>query len=235
MLPFCAASQTVANIQPSVIQFDMAWCPRTDEVVEMTKLMTLFRVGCCIQSAILSPTTVASPELLEKWRKRIATENTFGKECTGIALPEPEQLKVDESREAAKRAETSRAADQFIDETMARRREAPTILRKLNMPDFCRAYGQGLRNQEVPEVGQVDMLSELVVKEAARRGVRFNKEMVLKQRIQIGITECELFASFGEPKEQNRTVSSSSVRVQNVYGSRWYVYTVNGRVSGWQD
>ncbi len=59
--------------------------------------------------------------------------------------------------------------------------------------------------------------------------------------IQIGMSQCALYASWGSADRENRSVGSGGVRIQHVYRSGYryikanYVYTENGRVTSWQD
>lgn len=66
-------------------------------------------------------------------------------------------------------------------------------------------------------------------------------EAIVRQSIRVGMTQCAMYASWGWPDRENRTVSGSGSMVQHVYnaGSRYskpkYIYTVNGIVRSFQD
>lgn len=61
------------------------------------------------------------------------------------------------------------------------------------------------------------------------------------KRIRIGMSRCALYCSWGPCLTENRSVSSSGVFIQHVYGlySQYsrptYVYTVNDKITSWQD
>lgn len=124
-------------------------------------------------------------------------------------------------------------------------------LRKTSKAKICMAYGKVLRGEEINEIGEslgeevfengeslptVDMKIsvKLVKAEALRRKLVFNDSLIRKEKVRIGMSECELYAAWGLPGEQNRTVGSWGVHIQHIYGNS-YVYTENGRVTSWQD
>lgn len=54
------------------------------------------------------------------------------------------------------------------------------------------------------------------------------------RRIFIGMRQCALYATWGKPPRENRSVGSWGVNIQHVYGSS-YVYTRNGVVTSYQN
>lgn len=137
----------------------------------------------------------------------------------------------------------------------ARQKMAPVIwrgaLRKISKDKFCMAYGKILRGEEVNEIDEslgeeaiengeslpaVDMKIsvKLVKAEALRRKLIFNDSLIRKKQVRIGMSECELYAAWGLPSDQNRSVGSWGVHIQHIY-SYAYVYTENGRVTSWQN
>ena len=66
------------------------------------------------------------------------------------------------------------------------------------------------------------------VDEATRRNLLSKKEIdsVNLKEIYVGMRLCALYASWGDPDRENKSVGSWGVRVQHVYG-RNYVYTRN--------
>ena len=88
--------------------------------------------------------------------------------------------------------------------------------------------------------------SEKLFEESVRRGLFSKSEvrLITGRKIELGMSENVLRASWGWPSEVNRTVNSSGVRKQFVYsrynGTRrfdqpTYVYVENGVVTSWQD
>lgn len=134
--------------------------------------------------------------------------------------------------------EKQRLADDAIQEDLARRQElqknAPVILRKMSKDDFCVAYGNAVRDEEIYEIGQFPGLTKLVKLEARRRKLAFNDSIIQKEKIKIGMTECQLYAAWGSPSERNRSVGTWGVHIQHVYSGS-YVYTENGSVTSWQN
>lgn len=57
----------------------------------------------------------------------------------------------------------------------------------------------------------------------------------IKQRlINIGMSEAALVCSWGLPNRVNTSTGSWGTKKQWVYGGGQYVYTSNGRITGWQ-
>lgn len=118
-----------------------------------------------------------------------------------------------------------------------RRKNAPKELTKLSSMEFCALYGHTIRNESVsPDFDFNDnaTLKRFVVKEKDRRKLRINNDLVIKEKIRIGASQCDLYASWGEPNSENRSVGRWGVHIQHIYDSN-YVYTENGVISSWQD
>lgn len=134
------------------------------------------------------------------------------------------------------------ATSEFENEMIERRRmdeerrraEAPNILKAMSKDKICVAYGSALREGKVDGIGSLPEMPKLMKKELARRKLKLDDSLVRKSALRIGISECQLYASWGLPEDQNRTVGGWGVHIQRVYGSG-YVYTENGKVTSWQD
>ena len=110
------------------------------------------------------------------------------------------------------------------------------VLRELSKNNFCIALGQSLRGEWIYGVGDFAYVAPLVKAEAARRKLSINnKSLITGKKIKTGMSECELYASWGLPDSQHRSVGSWGVHTQNIYVGGNYVYTENGRVTSWQD
>lgn len=72
--------------------------------------------------------------------------------------------------------------------------------------------------------------------EARRRELFTQKEIdsLQPRKIYIGMRKCAMYAAWGEPERENRSVGSWGVRIQHVYG-RQYVYTSDGVITSFQD
>lgn len=64
-------------------------------------------------------------------------------------------------------------------------------------------------------------------------------DLVKNKQIQRGMSLCAMYASWGVPYKENRSVGRWGTHIQHVYGShhssRAYVYTENGIVTSWQN
>lgn len=118
-----------------------------------------------------------------------------------------------------------------------RRQGADKYIGGLSVRDFCVLYGHVARNEDVQDELSFDdhaTLTRLTEKHRKARKLLINRALVLKSEIRLGMSQCELYASWGEPTEENRSVGRWGVHVQHVYDDS-YVYTENGRVTAWQD
>ncbi len=110
------------------------------------------------------------------------------------------------------------------------------MLRKLPKSQFCVALGKSLRGEVVPEIDGVKDAIGLVRTEALHRKLSFNSSLIRSGKIKIGMTECELLASWGYPHDKHENVGRWGVHIQHVFGNFGpYVYTENGRVTSWQN
>lgn len=142
--------------------------------------------------------------------------------------------------EARKQARKSELAEQQI--------KLPHILKEMSNDDFCVAYGDAVQETTykdgvLPDIMRLlaylksdnKRVMRLMKAEAHRRELLFNDAQIKSFKFVIGMTECQLYATNGLPREQNRTTSKWGVDIQHVYGSSLFVYTVNGRVTAWQE
>ena len=227
---------------PAILYFDLSWCPRPEEISQLSRFMNITKSGCCIGQALVFSEYRASSELKEKWGHRFSARSNFNDACTGRVLSEAEQVTDDETRRkvavrdatAAEAAERQRSIDEAQEE-LARRAGAPRFIGGLSKDDLCVAVGTTTRHSTVPGIGTFPELLGLVKKEIARRNLRMDGALIEKERIRLGISECQLFATWGPPQSQRRSVGSWGVHIQHVYSGGRLVYTENGRVTAWQD
>ncbi len=117
-----------------------------------------------------------------------------------------------------------------------RLKDAPAKLRGMPKDEFCVAFGQAIRGVWIDSVGVSKEVLAMAKAEAVRRKLSLNQSLVRAEKVRIGMTECELYASWGLPEKQNRSVGAWGIHTQHVFGSFGaYVYTQNGRVTSWQD
>ena len=66
-------------------------------------------------------------------------------------------------------------------------------------------------------------------------------DLARANKISIGMSTCALYASWGKPDKENRSVSGGGVHTQHIFNRGYkyikptYVYTRNGTVTSWQD
>lgn len=64
------------------------------------------------------------------------------------------------------------------------------------------------------------------------------KQCILENKIRLGMTKEEVVASWGKPRDINKTVGSWGVHEQWIYGEfphSTYLYFENGILTSWQD
>jgi hypothetical protein len=108
----------------------------------------------------------------------------------------------------------------------------------LSNTELCVRYGDSLRANDSSG-------AQIYRSEIDNRNLMLptdNTESIRRKQISIGMSRCAMHASWGFSSRDNRSVTSRGVRVQHVYMSPYsryrasaYVYTENGRVTGWQD
>lgn len=102
---------------------------------------------------------------------------------------------------------------------------------------ICAAYGRIVRKEGLERFKYFDDGDEAaVLEEVKRRKITVNQKLVEGEKLKMGMSDCELLASWGYPEDINRSVGSWGTHVQYVYRSlKTYVYTRNGKVTSWQD
>jgi hypothetical protein len=122
-------------------------------------------------------------------------------------------------------------------EKEAKIKQAPQHMRtNWSNLEFCVNYGGFLKGQDFSkQLGEGKALENIFIAEAKRRNLNVDRVVVKKEIIRIGLNECTLYASWGEPDKVNNSVGRWGVHKQHVYGRGQYVYTENGRITSWQD
>ena len=100
---------------------------------------------------------------------------------------------------------------------------------------FCTAYGKAMRakkkNGNTPY--SIAILERAINEFGAKAGFI---DDIAARRVALGMSWCEIYASFGLPNAVNRSVGRYGEHIQFVYrDSGRYVYTENGIVTSWQD
>lgn len=216
-MPVCA--DALPTPLPDTLYFSPSWCPKKEELIVLSKHLELTMNRCCILKATPLPETISNPEVLAPWSRKIYTKNSdLDAPCVGLT---EEEVAENEKLARIKEEESRAYATQF--------------LRDSGDHEFCEVYGHALRKGEVIGLGSFPDIMKYVKKEAKRRGLRFDDSLVRKGHIKIGISECQLFASWGITGDQNESVGRWGVHAQYVYGGGTYVYMENGKVTSWQN
>lgn len=113
-------------------------------------------------------------------------------------------------------------------------RQLPEQLRSYSKDEFCIEYGRYLQKRN-GDIDSEPRVHNAMLKELNRRNIKLNITQIVQQKIKLGISTCQLYASWGNPKSENRSVGKWGVHIQHVYGSGVYVYSENGLVTSWQD
>jgi hypothetical protein len=110
----------------------------------------------------------------------------------------------------------------------------PAHLAGLSDLDICRAYG-AYWHGFVPSSSADDYKQEML-----RRKLLTPEEWTLatERRIRQGMSQCALYASWGEPVREYRSDRDGNVTMRHVYRMGWNirpgsVFTRNGKVEGW--
>lgn len=113
-------------------------------------------------------------------------------------------------------------------------RKLPEHLRSYSKDEFCIEYGRYLQKRN-GEVDSEPRVQKAMSSELHRRNIKLNTAQIAQEKIKLGISTCQLYASWGRPDSENRSVGKWGVHIQHVYGSGVYVYSENGQVTSWQD
>jgi hypothetical protein len=168
---------------------------------------------------------------LSKFANRITSAADYTTKCSGespemIAEHEAEQRRSLEAEAISREAEAKRR-EEFL-------RSIPSIVRAMRNPEICASLGQVLRQEKIVNLGNDAALYKQIRTEATSRKLTINTALTAQQQIRIGVSRCQVYASWGLPTTENRTVTAVTEHIQHVYGST-YVYTKNGRVTALQD
>ena len=123
-------------------------------------------------------------------------------------------------------------------EVAERTKLAPSVLRHTDNITLCGMFGSHINGKTPPELLDVKNAEALIQTELKRRGLSADKKLILDEKIRIGTSECTVYASWGSPKDVNRSVGSWGVNKQLIYGPinyRTYIYISNGKVTSFQD
>lgn len=100
--------------------------------------------------------------------------------------------------------------------------------------DICRGFG--VYSHWIVS----DSLAQGYKQEMERRKLLTPEEWTLAadQRIQKGMSQCALYASWGQPVREYRSEQDGNVQIRHVYRMGWNmwpgsVFTKNGKVDGW--
>lgn len=218
------AGPVQASSLPDEIWFSTEWCPRQEELDELSKYLTLTMNDCCIRMGIPNTRYSKNPKVLDRWAHRIWT----GVNPTAACI----QKHFSPDEEDALRRAYWQERESVRQNQDRMKKDAGVAMRNLSTEDFCVAYGKALRGDQ--EYGT--NVDDVARSEARRRKMTFDNKVVRNEQVRIGMSVCQMLASWGWPQDQNRSVGSWGTHVQHVYGQGGpYIYTENGRITSWQD
>lgn len=109
----------------------------------------------------------------------------------------------------------------------------------LSTSQLCAHYGSALRGSgSATQATAREALQQRSVSISARE-----EQSIAKETVYVGMSECALYASWGIPSRQNRTITAAGTNIQHVwagYSGRYistrsnYAYTTNGTVTAIQ-
>jgi len=119
-----------------------------------------------------------------------------------------------------------------------KKRYSPPNISKISTNKLCLKFRDVVNSKGSP--GNV-LLDKNIYKELKKRG--FKTKDINKARkgvVSIGAPVCMLYATWGKPDQENRTVNKYVTRIQHVYpgSSKYkknYFYSSNGKITSWQD
>ena len=103
---------------------------------------------------------------------------------------------------------------------------------QMSVAQLCATYGMLSRGNP-----RADALP-LIETELDRRNLRLTtdeRDLVIRERIRVGVSQCVMYAAWGFPVRENRTVTGGGESIQHVYSGRNYAYTRNGVVTALQN
>jgi hypothetical protein len=140
--------------------------------------------------------------------------------------------------EAADREQQQALDRKKTAEVAERTKLAPSVLRNADDITLCGMFGSHVSGKTPAELLDVKNAEALIQSELKRRGLSADRKLILEEKIRIGASECTVYASWGSPKDVNRSVGSWGVNKQLIYGPinyRTYIYINNGKVTSFQD
>ena len=109
----------------------------------------------------------------------------------------------------------------------------PKIGMKIYDDDMlCVNYGKALRGEKDSGIATASNLP-LFRKELKKRKLKVEDLIIKNMEVKLGMTVCSLYASFGMPAKESKSVGSWGVHIQHIYFES-FVYSENGKVTSWQ-
>ncbi|MDT7849938.1 hypothetical protein Q9292_09975 [Methylophilus sp. VKM B-3414] len=149
----------------------------------------------------------------------------------GWVEPGGYDYKAVEAKAAKEKKEAEEKAKKVLNNKKAKitaYQKTPEYFNKLNDIDLC--IKSGILERKNSDITNV------VYAEIKKRNFPYTPKhpAVLKKHVQIGMSDCELLASWGKPDRINKHVTARHIHKQHVY-YRTYVYSDDGFVTSWQE
>lgn len=123
------------------------------------------------------------------------------------------------------------------EEKLTREREANDFP-KMGMKIYdnkmlCVNYGKTLRGEKKSYFISAKDDLILMRKELLQRKLSVKDSIIKLEKIKLGISVCSLYASWGNPRDENVSVGSWGTHTQHIFANN-YVYSENGKITSWQ-
>ena len=206
------------------IYFRLDWCPSQAELSELKFHLRISMTGCCVFRGFPVNPLGVEAGALSKYANRITSVADYTTKCSGES---PEMIAEREAEQRSSLEAEAKRKEDFL-------RSIPGIVKAMGNPEICAALGQVFRQEEIENLGSEAVMYKAIRTEATSRKLTVNIGLTTLKKIRIGGSRCQVYASWGLPTNENRTVTAFSEDIQHVYGST-YVYTKNGTVTAFQD
>ena len=108
------------------------------------------------------------------------------------------------------------------------------MLNKMYFLPLCKNYHTLNKNDQFTTLSRSQFETTLKNKGLSKKDLDIAKQ----NEIYIGMSQCGLYVSWGNPSDEHTSVNKYTKRIQHVYGTNInnisYVYTENGKVTSWQ-
>jgi len=180
-------------------------------------------------------------DLLLKYKRSCdaaMSKGVYDKSCDNYIKTSSYEPLVYDKKIAKVREKYSEYKWQFGEKARQKKRNetfSPAKLKKMNNTELCLHFFFGIESKILTGSTPYD---RNIVKELKKR--KFKESQIKKARkssVSIGSPVCMLYAAWGKPTKENRTVRRNGVHIQHIYrrNKDTYFYSDNGVITSLQD